>query len=161
MHIQMRRYAPYASGLSKACCLFAACTCSTVVLAQAVYRCEGNGHVAYSHEPCMGAKRVDTTPTQGLDRASGVVRKGQDVRRDETNRALNDAMRPLTGRSHEQAKVLEGRFKLPASAQAECWLLDMTLPGQEKASHVHDQKARAEADAKLFQSRKRFRELGC
>jgi hypothetical protein len=161
MHIQMSRFTRYACGLSKASCLFAARVCSTVVLAQAVYRCESNGRVAYSHEPCMGAKRVDTTPTQGLDRFSGSVRRGQDVRREETNRALNEAIRPLTGRSHEEAKVLQRRFKLSPTAQAECRLLDMGLPGQEKALYANDAKSRVESESRLFQSRKRFRELGC
>ena len=48
--------------------------------AQTVYKCESKGAVTYSHEPCMGAKVVDTTPTQGLDKSSGSSRKGADVR---------------------------------------------------------------------------------
>lgn len=161
MYIQKSWFARQAGGLSKAICVFGVCACSTVVLAQAVYRCESNGRVAYSHEPCVGAKRVDTTPTQGLNQWTGVVRKGPDVRREETSRALNEAVRPLTGRSHEQAKVLEGRFKLPASAQAECRLLDVSLPVQDKAARSHGEKTRSDSEASLYRSRKRFHELGC
>lgn len=53
-------------------------TVPMVALAQkTVYRCESAGKVAYSHEPCVGAREVDTTPTQGLDKMSGHSRKGR------------------------------------------------------------------------------------
>ena len=43
--------------------------------AQPVYKCKSpQGKVAYSHEPCVGAQVVDTTPTQGLDRSMGFGR---------------------------------------------------------------------------------------
>ena len=70
-------------------------------------------------------------------------------------------MRPLTGMSHEETKVFERRIKLPASAQAECRLLDVRLPDQEKAVHTSAQETKAEAEVQLFLSRARFRELGC
>lgn len=35
-----------------------------IIQAQTVYRCGSGGRVVYSHEPCVGAKAVDTTPTQ-------------------------------------------------------------------------------------------------
>lgn len=44
--------------------------------AQTVYRCEGGGRVAYSHEPCVGAKAVDTTPTQSAGPAAPECGKG-------------------------------------------------------------------------------------
>jgi hypothetical protein len=141
--------------------LATACLASAVAQAQSVYRCETNGQVAYSHEPCVGARGVDTTPTQGLDKSTGVSRKGRDVQREELNRALNEAMRPLTGMSHEQTKTFERRIKLPASAQAECKLLDLRLPDQEQAVRTSTPAAKTEAEVKLFLSRRRFRELGC
>lgn len=141
--------------------LSAACLASAVAQAQSVYRCETNGQVAYSHEPCVGARVVDTTPTQGLDKSTGVSRKGRDVRREELSRAFNEAVRPITGRSHEEAKLLERRFKLSVSAQAECKLLDMRLPHQEQAVRTSTPAAKTEADVQLFLSRRRFRELGC
>lgn len=141
--------------------LVTACLASAVAQAQSVYRCETNGRVGYSHEPCVGAKVVDTTPTQGLDKSTGVSRKGRDVQREEFKRTLNEAMRPLTGMSHEQTKVFERRFQLPASAQVECKLLDVRLPDQEQAVHTSTPAAKAEAEVRLFLSRRRFRELGC
>lgn len=141
--------------------LLTACLASAVAQAQSVYRCETNGRVGYSHEPCVGAKVVDTTPTQGLDKSTGASRKGRDVQREEFKRTLNEAMRPLTGMSHEQTKVFERRVKLPASAQAECKLLDMRLPDQEQAVRTSTSAAKAEAEVQLFLSRRQFRELGC
>lgn len=129
--------------------------------AQPVYRCEDGGRVRYSHEPCMGAKVVDTTPTQGLDKSSGVSRKGRDVRQDELNRMFNDAVRPITGRSHEESKVAQRRWKLPAAAKGECSLLDQQIPQQARAAKNAAAAGKADAELRLYQSRARFRELGC
>jgi hypothetical protein len=134
---------------------------SALVQAQSVYRCETHGRVGYSHEPCVGAKVVDTTPTQGLDKSTGASRKGHDVRREEFKRSLNEAVRPLTGMSHEQTKVFERRMKLPASVQAECKLLDFQLPGRVEAVRNSAPPEKVEAEIELYQSRKRIRELGC
>lgn len=117
--------------------------------------------VSYSNEPCIGATVVDTTPTQGLDKSSGVSRKGRDVRREESSRVLNEAMRPLTGLSHEEAKIQQRRFKLPASVELECQWLDVRLPSQEAAVKNADAQNREKAEAQLFLSRSRFRNLGC
>lgn len=45
-----------------------AAACASATQAQTVYRCEAPGKVMYSHEPCVGAKAVDTTPTQGKNK---------------------------------------------------------------------------------------------
>ncbi|MDM7950274.1 DUF4124 domain-containing protein [Hydrogenophaga sp.] len=134
----------------------------SVAQGQPVYRCESaKGQVSYSNEPCLGATVVDTTPTQGLDKSSGVSRKGPDVQREQTRKALNDAMRPLTGMSHEEKKIFERRFKLPASVKLECKWLDARLPSQEAAVKNGDAKSLGEAETRLFLTRNRFRTLGC
>lgn len=136
-------------------------TFSLSVQAQAVYRCDVNGRVAYSHEPCVGARVVDTTPTQGLDKSTGTSLKGRDVRKEELDRALNEALRPLSRMSHEEAKAFARRTKLSASAQAECKWLDATMPGQEQKVQEAAPTEKAEANLQLYESRKRFRELNC
>lgn len=93
--------------------------------------------------------------------AQAASRKGHDVRREEFKRSLNEAMRPLTGMSHEQTKAFERRMKLPAGVQAECKLLDIRLPDQEQTVRTSAQAARADAEVQLFLSRRQFRELGC
>jgi hypothetical protein len=131
-------------------------------LAQAVYRCESaKGQVSYSNEPCIGATVVDTTPTQGLDKSSGVSQNGPDVRREQNSKAMSDAIRPLTGMSHEERKVFERRIKLPASVMLECQWLDVRLPTQEAAVNMGDAKSREKAQTQLFPTRNRFRSLRC
>lgn len=115
-----------------------------------VYRCESAGKVAYSNEPCLGAKIVDTTPTQGLDRTSGTVRKGTDVRRDETNKQLSDAMRPLFNETPEERKRRHHRAKLSESVRAECLALDPQIGGNPR-----------DHESALLRNRQRYRELGC
>lgn len=129
--------------------------------AQTVYRCESRGKVSYSHEPCVGARPVDTTPTQGLDRSSGVSRKGADVRRVELDKAMGDAMHPITGLDDSQRATLHRRFKLPHAAKMECALLDSRLESQGAAERDANPKNLRAAQRDLFQSRKRYRELDC
>lgn len=129
---------------------------------QTVYRCDVQGKTSYSHEPCVGAKAVDTTPTQGLDKSSGKSRKGADVRKAEFNKAVSDAMRPVTGLDHEQHDTLHRRFKLSHAAKLECAVLDTRL-----ASHAAEERSATSpkdvhtAQQSLFETRKRFRDLRC
>ena len=80
--------------------------------AQTVYRCKSNGSVVYSHEPCLGAQAVDTTPTQGLDKSSGQSRKGADVQKSETNKAMAEALQPIFGETPAEREKRHRRFKL-------------------------------------------------
>ncbi len=129
--------------------------------AQTVYKCESKGAVTYSHEPCRGAQVVDTTPTQGLDKSSRKSRKGADVRQTEQNKAMADALRPILGETPAQREKRHRRFKLTPGERVECEKLDGRLPAQEAATHNADKAAAARADADLFESRKRYRELRC
>ena len=139
-------------------CLFASCVAWS---APPVYRCETNGRVAYSDAPCVGAKVIDATPNQGVDKMSGQSRKGADVRRSEMNNAFDDALKPLTGRSRSEMEVLRRRARLPAQDQAECIQLDRRLPGLEAGAISSDIKVRAEAEVRLYQLRKSFFDLKC
>lgn len=130
--------------------------------AQPVYKCKSSqGKVAYSHEPCVGAQVVDTTPTQGLDRSSGQSRKGADVRRNETNKAMAKALEPIFGETAAQYELRHKRFKLPPKDRTECATLDSRLPAQEMAVRNAGKGEGATAEAALFESRKRYRKLGC
>ncbi len=138
--------------------------CTAVVsasYAQTVYRCETDAQISYSHEPCVGAKAVDTTPTQGLDKSSGKSRKGADVRRAELNKAVGEAMRPLTGLDAEQRVAQQRRFKLPPAAKLECQLLDARLERQATAERTARPERLPDAQQALFESRQRYREMGC
>jgi len=126
-----------------------------------VYRCESNGKVSYSDEPCVGAKAIEVTPTQGADKMTGRSRKGKEVQRDEYHTALNTATRPLHGRSHEDMEVLRRRFKLSSADQMQCASLDLQLPDLEEQASSSSGPGKGRADVALYQARKRAFDLKC
>jgi hypothetical protein len=140
------------TGLVLACLLVG----STNVISQSVYKCVAKGAITYSHEPCLGAEVVDTTPTQGLDKFGGQSRKGADVQRTEQRKLVDQALRPLTGLSPEQMQTRRTRSQLSASDQAACDRLDRVMGVQNRS-----RSAAAEADRALFEQRKEYRELRC
>jgi hypothetical protein len=133
----------------------------TQVLAQSVYRCEANGQVSYSHEPCLGATVVDTTPTQGLDKSSGTSRKGADVLRIEQRQRHAEAVRPIVDISVEEREIKARRRKLPPADQIKCRALDRQIPELEAAVEKSTPETKESAEARLFVGRNRYRSLGC
>ena len=131
------------------------------VNSQTVYKCQSKGAVVYSHEPCLGAQTVDTTPTQGLDKLSGRSRKGADIQRIEQNKVMAEALHPLLGETAAQREVRHRRFKLSAADRSECASIDERLPAQELAVRKTDKFTLAPSEAALFETRKRYRELRC
>ena len=130
-------------------------------MGQQVYRCEANGKVGYSHEPCPGAKAIDATPTQGMDKMTGKSLKSADVQRDEFRKQMSDMSSQITGISPETHARLAQRYKLARTVQLECASWDARLPGiEEDASQARPQQ-KEQAEAHLYQARKRFRELRC
>ncbi len=115
----------------------------------------------YSNEPCLGAQIVDTTPTQGLDKSSGHSRKGADVSRAENRKMMADALKPLTGMDAAQLDTFGRQQKLEPKARQECARLDARLAEQTTSARTADKASVARADAVLFESRERYRELGC
>ena len=145
-------------------CLLLFCGMAMSIAASAqkpVYRCEAAGRVSYSHAPCVGAKEVDTTPTQGLDKMSGKSRKGRDVQRHEHDGQKAQALKPLLGMTPEQYRVHHRRSRLKPADQNACTHLDADLPGLvQRAAHASGAE-RAAADLGLYQARKRFNDLDC
>lgn len=140
------------------CFFFTSCA---AFAAPPVYRCEMNGRIAYSDSPCVGAKVIDATPNQGVDKMSGQSRKGADVQRAEMNKIFDDALKPLTGKSSAEMDALRRRARLPGTDQAECARLDRQLPPLEARASSSDGRSRAEAEVQLYQARKRFFDLKC
>lgn len=130
-------------------------------MAQQVYRCEINGRVNYSHEPCAGAKAIETTPTQGMDKMTGKPKKGPEVQKAESDGQLAQALRPMTGQSPEAFEVAQRRMNLSALEKHSCNQLDYALPqlAQNVAHATPEQKDRA--DGKLYKARKAYRDLRC
>ncbi|VTU31244.1 hypothetical protein SRS16CHR_04840 [Variovorax sp. SRS16] len=126
-----------------------------------VYRCEIAGKVSYSDAPCVGAKVVDATPNQGVDKMTGQSRKGKDVQTAEMNTAFDKALQPLTGKPHEEMDVMRRRIKLSAQDQGECTRLDSNLPGLEANAAGATGTTNGRTDVELYQARKRFFDLRC
>jgi len=119
--------------------------------ASVVYRCEVEGRVVYTDEPCVAGKVVDATPNSGVDRLSGRKRVGADVRREQFHRQLGDALRPL-GSSPEKFSVDVRRAELTSEARHACSVLDREIPRLEK---------NGASDQEVYQARKRYRDLRC
>lgn len=136
--------------------------CAGQALAQKpVYRCETAGRVSYSDTPCVGAKEIDATPTQGMDTMTGKSRKGADVQRAEYNAALAGALQTLTGMSPEEYRVHKHRFKLYPSDKLECAGLDNRLPRLKQRAETAATSDLARTELELYQARKRFNDLDC
>lgn len=126
-----------------------------------VYRCETAGKVSYSDSPCVGAKVIDATPNEGVDKMSGRSRKSPELQRTELNRAIDDALKPLTGKTRDEMDVMRRRVKLQPREQGECRQLDGRLPELEAATRRDSAAGKAQADVALYQARKRYFDLGC
>lgn len=141
--------------------LVTALASASVAAQQQVYRCETNGKVAYSDAPCVGAKVIDATPTQGADKMGGASRKGREVQRDEFTTSLDNATRPLHGRSHDEMNVLRRRVNLPGRDQEQCTRLDSLLPDLEADAGRATGEAKIRADVDLYKARKQRFDLKC
>lgn len=143
----------------------AAVVAATCMVAQAqIYKCERDGKTTFTDEPCVGAKRIEVQPTQGLDKWSGQSKKGADVRKEEYRRLWDDSMRPLTGPvDHQQMNRRRDRYAkhLTPAEHTECERLDKTmrdLEAQEAAAQADDLN---KLQADLFKQRARYRSLKC
>lgn len=126
-----------------------------------IYRCEQGGKVSYSDEPCVGAKVVDATPTQGMDKMTGSTRKGAEVLRDERRKTMDTALQPLTGLNHDQMNAERRRLKLSPDDKAACRNLDRQLPGLEAQVGRVPASQKQEAEADLYKARRALFELKC
>lgn len=127
-----------------------------------VYKCVQGKKVTYTDDPCPAAVELDVTPTRGMDRSSGVERKGRDVQNEIRREQLAAVARPITGMSTEQFNTAVRRQRLLPQARSECARLD----GQLKHWKQREQSAKPEGDlpevqARLLALRKRYRELAC
>lgn len=96
-----------------------------------IYKCEVNGKIAYTDEPCLGAQRLDVVPTRGVNKLSGQVRTGADVAREHRQENLARAIKPLSGMNEQQFSTQVRRHQLDAGAQRECRVLEADILDNE------------------------------
>lgn len=127
-----------------------------------IYKCEDGNKVVYSDAPCLGATKLDITPTRGLNKSTGRELIGSDIRNEIRREQMADALRPLTGLSPERLAQLSRRTSLPTAAQQECKQLDEAIPLAEQLERTAlGTKELKPAQLKLFNLRKRFHDLKC
>ena len=127
-----------------------------------VYKCEDGKKVYYSDSPCLGATKVDVTPTRGLNKSSGRELVGSDVRREQTHEQFAEAVRPVTGMNAQQLDKFGRRMQLTPEAQRRCQELDRLLPQAEQAERSAPDAAQAKfTQTNLFTLRKQYRDLRC
>jgi hypothetical protein len=124
-----------------------------------IYKCEVAGKVAYTDEPCIGAKRLDIEPSRGLSKFSGKEMIGADVQRENHRDMMADALRPLAGLDRQQYATLNRRVNLGSAAKAECGGLDQSIPRGEAMEAASSREARPAIQRELLALRKRFKEL--
>lgn len=126
-----------------------------------VYKCEEAGKVVYSDSPCLGAKRVDVEPTRGLDQMSGKKQVGKDVRREQRQEVMAQALKPLTNETPDQYKQRVRRSKLSPSAQAKCQRLDRQVDRAEAQEKAATPANLAAVQDRLLRLRLEQRDLKC
>ncbi|MBT9498136.1 MAG: hypothetical protein IV103_12965 [Zoogloea sp.] len=129
--------------------------------AKTVFRCEEGGKVVYSDAPCLGARKIDVEPTRGVSKLSGKERIGSAVQHERQREQIAEAVRPLSGMNPQQFDTFGRRQSLSSAAQRECLRLDEQVMAAERDEHGAKGPVLAEIQARLFDLRKRFRELGC
>jgi len=125
-------------------------TCGANAAGPPTYKCVDGKKITYSDEPCVGATVVDTTPTRGLDKSSGITRKGADVQREEHRKIIGEAVRPITGMTPDEFTKAGKRQSLPTKDRLECEGLDNKIQPGSQPNEVA-----------LYQARKRFKDLKC
>lgn len=126
-----------------------------------LYKCEVDGKVTYSDNPCVGAQKIDVEPTRGVSKLSGKERIGKDVSREHQQEALAEAVRPITGKDAKQLEVFGRRLKLSEQARRHCAELDASIPLAEREEQTATKANLQAAQERLFAQRDRYRKLGC
>ena len=97
------------------------------------------------------------TPTQGADKMGGASRKGREAQRDEFTTSLDNATRPLHGRSHDEMNVLRRQAAISSNAPGSTVIFQHSRPMQDAPRG----EAKARADGDLYKASKQFFDLKC
>ena len=101
--------------------------------AEAVYKCTDNGKVSYSND--LGAQRVDTMATRGLDKMSGVQRSGTDVQAEKHNETMERAVKSVIGKSYRRERAIKRQYH-SAFDKLQCERLDGQIEALEKEESI-------------------------
>jgi hypothetical protein len=126
-----------------------------------VFKCEKDGKVSYSDAPCLGAKRINVEPTRGLNKSSGVERVGADVRREQTNEQVAEALRPIFGENAEERSIRHRRAALNPQDRTECTRLGGDIKAAEQTERRAAKSDLAGIQKNLLNLRNRYHTIKC
>jgi hypothetical protein len=126
-----------------------------------IYKCELDGKIAYTDEPCLGAQRLDVMPTRGVDKLSGQTRIGADVARERRQEGMARAFKPLTGMNEQQFATETRRYRLDARSQRECRTLEAAILNNERRERSGMRDMERAQQQEILELRQRYRKLGC
>jgi hypothetical protein len=126
-----------------------------------IYKCQVQGRISYSDEPCLGAQRLNITLTRGVDRLSGPVRTGKDVAQEIRSEQFAKAAQPLTGMSASEFATTVRRNRLSGAAKSECRQLESSIIALEQTEQHTPAAMIAAPQQELYLLRKRYKALGC
>jgi hypothetical protein len=149
--------------------LLAACIPGAFALAQtslpapsrSIFKCQVNGKISYSDEPCVGAQRLDATPVSGVTHLSGSSKIGKDVANEIYIEQHAKVFRPLTGMSAIELTTATRRNQLIPTDRRECYQLEPIILALEHAERRATAATIQSIQQDLFVRRKRYKELGC
>lgn len=127
-----------------------------------VFKCEDGKRTYYSDSPCLGAQKLDVTPTRGMNKSTGRELVGTDVAHEQRREQLADGIKPLTGMNPQQLDQFGRRMQLSGEAQQACRKLDQALPMAEQAERAAQGTSELQAtQLRLLRLRQQFRDLRC
>jgi hypothetical protein len=126
-----------------------------------IYKCELAGKVAYSDEPCLGAKKLDIVVPRGLNKLSGKEQTGADVGVERRREKFAEAVQIVTGVPPDRFAVDVHRQRLGSYTKAECHALDQSIPRLEALEKTASRNERTTIQQDLLTSRKRFKDMRC
>lgn len=126
-----------------------------------IYKCSAQGTTSYSDKPCLGATRMEVSPTRGVSKLTGSERTGRDVSNERQHEAFSEALRPLSGMDAQQFALFSKRLPLAQATRHECEELDRSMLAAERDERSVPPAQAQEVKERLYLMRRRFGELRC
>ena len=126
-----------------------------------VFKCQVAGKSVYSDSPCLGAEKINVTPTRGLNKSTGHELVGSDVRIEKQRENMAEAIKPITGMNAKQVETFGRRMKLSAEDQKECKALDRQISVAEQDEKQSKPANLAQSQTELLTLRQHYRDLRC
>lgn len=126
-----------------------------------VFKCNVDGKVVYSDNPCLGAQVLNIQPTRGLNQSTGKEITGRDVMVEKNHEAFVQAVKPVTGMDQHEFDVAKQRVNMSGPQKAECVRLDSEIAAGETQERSVAKDALIGIQARLLAMRTRYKGLGC